>query len=212
MKLLLDSANLDDIRECVSIGIIDGVTVNQSLLAKEPKRPYLDHVSDIASILTHDMHLSIPITDLENSVEQAAQLREVCGAIRPTFKVPVSWLGLKCITQLFDADFNVNATCIYSGQQALLASQAGANYLSVFVGRINDINKDVGYATIASAKQFGTVIAGSIRDATMVALSFQRGADYVTTSKAVLTDMAHVEGSITSAAKFDKDFQEWTQQ
>ena len=218
MKIFLDSANLDDIKECVLAGVIEGVTINQSLLAKEPKRPYLEHVKDIAVILNGLYHLSAPITEAnhDKAVEQATQLYRIVGK-RFAAKVPVSWQTLPLIRALSDKKITVNATCIYSGQQAELAAAAGASFLSVFVGRINDVNKDVGYATVAKAKKFSTpekpyeVIAGSVRDDTMVAMVFTAGADIVTTSKKVLMSMASVEKSLESAQKFDKDFEAWTQ-
>lgn len=221
-NLFLDSANLDDIRACLPL--IDGVTINQSLLAKEPKRPYWDHVAEIRSIIGPERHLSIPdIPDDEKTIPANTAL-----------KVPVSSDGLKRILQLHGAAHEsgsylfskptpvlVNATCIYTPYQAIMASRAGADFLSVFVGRINDkagIKNDAenwggGYSVIAGAKKLEKkIIAGSIRTPLMARMAWDAGAHIVTTSRAVIEQMANDEGSKECADKFERDYQAWISQ
>jgi transaldolase len=152
-EFFLDSANLDDIKACVERGIISGVTVNQSLLAKEPKRPYEEHLADIVNLLRPDkLHLSAPVPEgtPEQMIEAGKQLRAALRYENLALKVPVSWAMLPVIHELSKTGA-VNATCVFTALQAKLGADAGANAVSVFVGRINDADepqKQAGYTVL----------------------------------------------------------------
>lgn len=202
MKIYLDSANLDDIRECVASGVISGVTVNQSLLAKEPKTTLQAHIDAIDVLLPKDFHLSTPMV---------AQQPYTTGRRDFAIKIAASWQNLPLINSL-KKDMHVNATCIFSVQQAEMALRAGASIVSVFVGRINDAKPNLGYQTLDAIKKRNpnvTVLAGSVRTISDVARVEDCGADIATVSKTVLQEMANEIHSTQWAEKFDEDYAEW---
>ena len=205
MRLFLDSANLDDIKQCLERGIISGVTVNQALLAKEPKADFAGHVLEIFGSLNDKIHLSVPYIDGTSF----AGLSHLSFAL----KVPVSWGGLKTIRKLSGEGYSVNATCVFSVQQADMAVAAGASIVSVFVGRANDAKPpDGGYNTLRMIKDRHpdvTVLAGSVRNLQMVSKVESCGADIATISRTLLEEMANEIHSTQSAEAFDEAFAEW---
>lgn len=240
MEFFLDSANLDDIRACTESGIISGVTVNQSLLAKEPKRPYIDHLRDIVELIRPGkLHLSAPVPHGTASamIEAGKSLRNELRYENLSLKVPVAWQYLPVIRALSQGGA-VNATCVFTSLQAKIAINAGAKAVSVFVGRINDADtrKEHGYVVLrqvsnwredaapvpaATTKLFGSepkpstlsmvkTIAGSIRDKEMVDEAVACWPDIITTSRIVLESLATDEHAQVSIDKFDSDWNTWT--
>lgn len=139
MKFFIDTANLGEIREAVSLGLLDGVTTNPSLVAKEGK-DFHATLREIVSIVNGPISAEVTTTDPE---EMLAQGRELSG-IHPNIvvKLPLTRDGLKACKRLRDEGIEVNVTLCFSPTQALLAAKAGASYISPFVGRLDDISHD----------------------------------------------------------------------
>lgn len=219
MRFWLDSANLQDIEWArTQWGVISGVTVNQSLLAKEPKRPLDKAVEEIIDTVRKSMSLSIPLTITGEQLsgrflQQAIQYEKFDKwGMKLYFKIPVSRETLPAIAHVSANGIPVNATCIFTGLQAALAAEAGAQILSIFVGRINDDMPGYGWKVIEAAKKVcgdAEVLAGSIRDKPMVAAACDHGADIVTTSRRVLDTLAEERGTALSVAKFNADLEAW---
>ena len=137
MKIFLDTANLDEIKKGVEYGIVDGVTTNPSLIARENKE-FLPLVQEIAALVKGPISVEVTATDAETMIKQARQYSELAENI--VIKVPINMEGLKVVKQLSEANIQTNVTLIFSSSQALLAAKAGATFVSPFVGRIDDIS------------------------------------------------------------------------
>jgi transaldolase len=166
MKLFIDTANLDEIREAASWGILDGCTTNPSLIAKEG-RDFIETVHEICEIVQGPVSAEVVAQDAEGMLAEARLLRQVHEHI--VIKVPMSLEGLKATKALSDEGTPVNVTLIFNVSQAVLAAKAGAAYVSPFIGRIDDTGHD-GTATLADiisvfeTYDFKTeVLAASIR-------------------------------------------------
>jgi transaldolase len=136
MKIFLDTANVAEIREGVAIGVVDGVTTNPSLIAKE-KRPFRPLVEEICSIVPGDVSLEVVATDFEGMVKEGEELAQV--APNAVVKVPLTQDGLKAVKYLSGKGIRLNQTLCFSAPQALLSVKAGATYISPFLGRLDDI-------------------------------------------------------------------------
>jgi len=136
MKIFLDTANVAEIKEGVAIGVVDGVTTNPSLIAKE-KRPFRPLVEEICAIVPGDVSLEVVATDFEGMVKEGEELAQV--AANTVVKCPLTKDGLKATKYLSGKGIKVNVTLCFSAPQALLAAKAGATYISPFLGRLDDI-------------------------------------------------------------------------
>ncbi len=136
MKIFLDTANVAEIKEGVAIGVVDGVTTNPSLIAKE-KRPFRPLVEEICAIVPGDVSLEVVATDFEGMVKEGEELAQV--AANAVVKCPLTKDGLKATKYLSGKGIKVNVTLCFSAPQALLAAKAGATYISPFLGRLDDI-------------------------------------------------------------------------
>ena len=136
MKIFLDTANIAEIKEGVAIGVVDGVTTNPSLIAKE-KRPFRPLVEEICSIVPGDVSLEVVATDFEGMVKEGEELAQV--APNAVVKVPLTQDGLKAVKYLSGKGIRMNQTLCFSAPQALLSAKAGATYISPFLGRLDDI-------------------------------------------------------------------------
>ncbi len=137
MKIFLDSANVDEIRRSLTYGVVDGVTTNPSLVAKE-KREFLPLIQEITRLVPGPV--SVEVTALEPD-EMIAQAKEYAAmAENVVIKVPINLPGLQVVKELSELGIRTNVTLIFSSSQALLAAKAGATYVSPFVGRIDDIS------------------------------------------------------------------------
>jgi transaldolase len=136
MKIFLDTANIAEIKEGVAIGVVDGVTTNPSLIAKE-KRPFRPLVEEICSIVPGDVSLEVVATDFEGMVKEGEELAQV--APNAVVKVPLTQDGLKAVKYLSGKGIRLNQTLCFSAPQALLSAKAGATYISPFLGRLDDI-------------------------------------------------------------------------
>jgi transaldolase len=136
MKIFLDTANVAEITEGVAIGVVDGVTTNPSLIAKE-KRPFRPLVEEICAIVPGDVSLEVVATDFDGMVKEGEELAQV--AANAVVKCPLTKDGLKATKYLSGKGIRVNVTLCFSAPQALLAAKAGATYISPFLGRLDDI-------------------------------------------------------------------------
>lgn len=137
MKIFLDTANIDQIKEGIEYGIVDGVTTNPSLIAMENKG-FLPLVEEICRLVPGPVSVEVTATDVEGMVKEAQEYARIADNV--VIKVPINLEGLKVIKRLHGLDIKTNCTLIFSSSQALLAAKAGATYVSPFVGRIDDIS------------------------------------------------------------------------
>ncbi len=139
MKIFLDTANIEELKEGVAYGIIDGATTNPSLIAKE-EREFLPLVKEILEIVPGPVSVEVTATSAEEMIEEAKKYAAISDNV--VIKVPINLEGLKVVNVLSGLGIKTNVTLIFSPSQALLAAKAGATYVSPFVGRIDDISGD----------------------------------------------------------------------
>jgi transaldolase len=135
VKIFLDTANVDEIKEAVDFGIIDGVTTNPSLISKEG-REFLPLVKEILNIVPGPVSLEVTAESSEAMIKEAKEYARLSDNV--VIKVPINFPGLKVVKELTALNIKTNVTLIFSATQALLAAKAGATYVSPFVGRIDD--------------------------------------------------------------------------
>jgi transaldolase len=192
MKIFLDTANVAEIKEGVALGVVDGVTTNPSLIAKE-KRPFRPLVEEICSIVPGDVSLEVVATVFEDMVKEGEQLAQV--APNAVVKVPLTQDGLKAVKHLSGKGIRVNQTLCFSAPQALLSAKAGATYISPFLGRLDDI-AHVGMDLIRDIceiyRNYGfktQVLAASIRNPLHVTDAAKAGAHVATMPFSVLQQL-----------------------
>ncbi|OPY27792.1 MAG: putative transaldolase [Methanomassiliicoccales archaeon PtaU1.Bin030] len=192
MKIFIDTANLDKIREVNSWGILDGVTTNPSLVAKE-NTDFETLVMEICKIVDGPISAEVMSVKAADMVAEARKLAKIHPNI--VIKVPMTEEGLKATCTLASEDIKVNMTLVFSAAQALLAAKAGARYVSPFVGRLDDVGQD-GMKLIAEIMNvldnydFETeVIVASVRDPIHVVEAAQLGAHIATIPYDVLKKM-----------------------
>ncbi len=139
MKIFIDTANVDEIREANALGILSGVTTNPSLIAREGKK-FTDVVHEIVTIVDGPISAEVISLQAEGMIEEGRELAKIHPNI--VVKVPITLEGLKAVSQLSKENIKTNVTLIFSANQALLAARAGATYVSPFVGRVDDISQD----------------------------------------------------------------------
>lgn len=180
MKFFLDTANLDEIRKGVSWGIVDGVTTNPSLIAKEGK-PFEEHIREIVDIVDGDISAEVVELEAGPMIKQGRELSKIHKNV--VVKCPLTREGIKATSALSKEGIRVNVTLCFSAAQALIAAKAGAYIISPFVGRLDDIGS-TGMDLIRSIthiyKNYGyrtQVLAASLRSPTHVIDSAAAGAD-----------------------------------
>jgi transaldolase len=187
MKFFIDTANLNDIREAHELGILDGVTTNPSLMAKEGVTGHqniLDHYVKIAGIVSGEVSAEVIATDFEGIIREGKMLASLAPNI--VVKVPMIKEGVKALKWFSDNGIKTNCTLVFSAGQAILAAKAGATYLSPFIGRIDDINWDgieliAQIADIFAIQGYKTqILAASIRSSGHIIRAAEAGADVVT--------------------------------
>lgn len=194
MKFFIDTANIDEIAEAASLGIIDGVTTNPTLLAKEKGRgDFRAILKQICEIVKGPVSAEVVGTDVETMVEEGRKLAKIDKHI--VIKVPLTKDGLKAMGRLKAEGIRTNATLVFSPNQALLAAKAGASYISPFVGRIDDVSHygmDLirQLVTIFDNYDFDTeIIVASVRNPLHVVEAALAGADVVTIPFKVIEQM-----------------------
>lgn len=184
MKFFIDTANLDEIKEANELGLIDGVTTNPSLVAKEGDVDFKQHIAKICSIVKGDVSAEVTALDTEGMISEGRELAKIAPNV--VVKCPLTLEGLKATRVLTDDGTGVNVTLCFNAAQAILAAKAGARYISPFIGRLDDIATD-GMQLIADIVQIyenydypTQVLAASIRHPMHIIQSALVGADVAT--------------------------------
>ena len=199
MKFFIDTANLDQIKEAQDLGILDGVTTNPSLMAKEGitgKQNILDHYKKICNIVDGDVSAEVIATDYKGMVNEGKELSSLHKQI--VVKVPMIKEGIKATRYFSNNGIRTNVTLVFSVGQALLAAKAGANYVSPFIGRLDDISTD-GLGLISEIRviydNYGfttEILAASIRHTMHIIDCSKIGADVITAPlKSILGLLKH---------------------
>ncbi len=188
MKFFIDTANLEEIQEAEALGILDGVTTNPSLMAKEGitgKNNILKHYVAICELVSGDVSAEVIATDFEGMVREGEELAELHKQI--VVKIPMVKDGIKAIRYFYDKGIRTNCTLVFSSGQALLAAKAGATYVSPFIGRLDDVATS-GLELIEDIRlmydNYGfetQILAASIRHTMHIIDCAKIGADVVTT-------------------------------
>lgn len=209
MKIFIDTANIEEIKEIHSYGILDGVTTNPSLIAKE-KRDYRATIKEICDIVEGPVSAEVLSTNYNDMVKEGIELSKISPYV--VVKIPFTPDGLKATKALSEKNVMVNMTLIFSPNQALLACKAGASYISPFVGRLDDIGHDG--VSIAETCQdivenyaFDTeVIAASIRHPQHVLRLAEYGVDIATLPYKVIMQMMNHPLTDIGIEKFLEDY------
>lgn len=196
MKFFIDTANLNEIREAYDLGILDGVTTNPSLMAKEGIKGHenvLAHYKAICDLVDDNVSAEVIATDFKNIVREGEELAKIDNKI--VVKVPMIKDGLKAIKYFSDKGIRTNCTLIFSAGQALIAAKAGASYVSPFIGRLDDVGSDgmdliAQIVNIYSNYGFETeVLAASVRHTIHLLQCAEIGADVATCPLKVITGL-----------------------
>lgn len=196
MKFFIDTANLDEIREAHDMGVLDGVTTNPSLMAKEGitgEQNVINHYKTICDIVDNNVSAEVIATDYDNILKEGRELAKIDDKI--VVKVPMIRDGVKAIKALTSEGIRTNCTLVFSPGQALLAAKAGASYVSPFIGRLDDIATD-GLNLIEQIvliyQNYGyetEVLAASVRHTMHLIQCAEIGADVVTCPLNVITSL-----------------------
>ena len=187
MKFFIDTANLDQITEAQNLGILDGVTTNPSLMAKEGitgDSNIINHYKKICEIVDGDVSAEVISTEFDGMVEEGNHLSKISNQI--VVKIPMTKNGVKALKYFSNNNIKTNCTLIFSPGQALLAAKAGANYVSPFIGRLDDISSD-GLSLISEIRQIfdnynfkREILSASIRHNMHIIDCAKIGSDVVT--------------------------------
>lgn len=212
MKFFIDTANLNEIKEAHALGILDGVTTNPSLMAKEGvkgKDNVFRHYKAICDIVDGDVSAEVLATDFAGMVREGEELAEIDSKI--VVKIPMIKDGLKAIRYFSDKGIKTNCTLIFSAGQALLAAKAGAGYVSPFLGRLDDVSTDGlelidQIVAIYQNYQYPTeVLAASIRHPMHIIRCAELGADVITSPLAPILALLNHPLTDIGLAKFVAD-------
>lgn len=213
MKFFIDTANLDQIREAQALGVLDGVTTNPSLMAKENitgRNNILKHYVDICNIVEGDVSAEVIATEFDAMIKEGEQLAELHERI--VVKVPMIKDGVKACKYFSDKGIRTNVTLVFSPGQALLAAKAGATYVSPFIGRLDDISTD-GLNLIAEIRHiydnyaFDTqILAASIRHTMHIIDCAKLGADVMTGPLSAIEGLLKHPLTDSGLAKFLEDY------
>jgi transaldolase len=212
MKFFIDTANLNEIKEAYDLGVLDGVTTNPSLMAKEGIKGadnILAHYKAICNIVDNNVSAEVIATDYEGMIKEGHALAKIDDKI--VVKVPMIKDGVKAIKKFTSEGIRTNCTLVFSAGQALLAAKAGASYVSPFIGRLDDISQDGldlidQIVTIYSNYGYGTeVLAASVRHTMHLLKCAEIGADVVTCPLSVITALLNHPLTDSGLAKFLAD-------
>lgn len=220
MKIFLDSANLQDVENGLARGHLSGITTNPSLLSKEPKANFYEHIKKIVKLVEADgrnLPLSVEVfaTKPDEMIAQAQDIMEKIAYPHLNIKVPIGWDELKVIYALTRRGIRVNCTCIFTEEQCVLAADSGASYVSIFHCRLKDMGGDP-VRVISNTRRIldqaghkAEIIVGSIRLQTDVLEAHLAGGHIATVGARILEQMAAHPGTDKSVQGFLKDFQGW---
>ena len=207
MKFFIDTANVDEIREISKWGILDGVTTNPSLIAKEG-RDFVEVITEITSIVDGPISAEVISLEAEGMIKEARELCKINKNI--VIKIPMTEEGLKAVNVLSKDGIKTNVTLIFSATQALLAAKAGATYVSPFLGRLDDISSEgmILIEDIFSNYAISTeIIAASVRTPMHVLQIAKSGADIATVPYKVFKQMLKHPLTDIGIEKFLKDWE-----
>ncbi len=223
MKIFVDSANLVEIEEALQRGFPAGITTNPSILSREEKGDFREHINRIIQLVEkhgYDIPLSVEVfsTRPEEMIAQAEEFVRYFGHYgNLNVKVPIGWDELGVIRELRRRQIKVNCTCCMSYNQAVMAAQAGANFVSLFLGRIKDMGYDAA-AVVRSVRQTfrewgcpSEIIVGSIRHIQDVNEAMQAGADIVTVPPKFFRLLVAHPKTDEAVNQFVTDFRKWLQ-
>ena len=212
MKFFIDTANLEQIKEAQALGVLDGVTTNPSLMAKEGitgEKNILQHYVDICNAVSGDVSAEVIATDYDGIIKEGEALAKLHAQI--VVKVPMIKDGIKAIRYFSDKGIKTNCTLVFSAGQALLAAKAGATYVSPFIGRLDDISSD-GLNLIDEIRliydnyNFNTqILAASVRHTMHVLDCAKIGADVMTGPLSAIVGLLKHPLTDSGLAKFLED-------
>jgi transaldolase len=220
VKIFLDSANLQDVENGLARGHLSGITTNPSLLSKEPKANFYEHIKKIVKLIEADgrgLPLSVEVfaTKPDEMIAQARDIVEKIAYPQLNIKVPIGWDELKVIYALTRLGIKVNCTCIFTEEQCVLAANSGASYVSIFHCRLKDIGGDP-VRVIGNTRRIfdqaghkAEIIVGSIRLQTDVLEAHLAGGHIATVGAKIIEQMAGHPATDKSVQGFLKDFQGW---
>ena len=213
MKFFIDTANLEQITEAQNLGILDGVTTNPSLMAKEGitgDSNIISHYKKICEIVDGDVSAEVISTEFEGMVEEGNRLSKISNQI--VVKIPMTKNGVQALKYFSNNNIKTNCTLIFSPGQALLAAKAGANYVSPFIGRLDDITSD-GLSLISEIRQifdnynFKTeILSASIRHNMHIIDCAKIGSDVVTTPLSSIVGLLNHPLTDSGLKKFLDDY------
>jgi len=212
LKFFIDTADVKEIRELSATGLLDGVTTNPSLI-KKSGRKINEVIKEICKIVPGPVSAEVTATTFEEMIKEAEVLKKIADNV--TIKVPLTWDGLKACKTLRDKNIMVNVTLCFSSSQALLAAKSGANFISPFVGRLDDIATD-GMNLISEIKKIYSnynnlnteILVASVRHPRHVIEAAKIGADVVTLPPNVLKQLASHPLTDKGLDAFLKDWKE----
>jgi transaldolase len=212
MKFFIDTANLTEIKEAYDLGVLDGVTTNPSLMAKEGIKGAENiraHYKAICSIVDNNVSAEVIATDFEGIIKEGRELAKIDDKI--VVKVPMIKDGVKALKKFSSEGIRTNCTLVFSAGQAILAAKAGASYVSPFIGRLDDVSQD-GLELIAQLRNiydnyaFDTeILAASIRHTMHLIQCAEIGADVATCPLSVITGLLNHPLTDIGLAKFLAD-------
>ena len=212
MKYFIDTANVDEIREANDMGVIAGVTTNPSLIAKEG-RDYATVLKEITDIVDGPIsgEVKATTTDAEGMIKEGREIAALHKNM--VVKIPMTAEGLKAIKVLHSEGIKTNCTLIFTANQALLAARAGADYVSPFLGRLDDIST-AGFELIQQISEIfmnypdihAEIISASVRSPLHVTQCAEAGADIATVPYKVIMQMIHHPLTDEGIVKFQKDY------
>ena len=223
-ELFIDTANIEEISESIDRGIISGVTTNPSLMSKEPKADYFEHMQKIADLLkekqvitSYEIPFSVEVfaVEPEEIKQQAISLKKHIDYGNLNIKIPIGWNELPVIQDLADIGIDINCTCCYTGGQLMLGAAAGARYVSLFYNRARDSEVNVHFA-LGEANEFikennlnCEIISGSIRKPEDITDAWTDGSHIVTAGFNVVKESSTHPGTTASIEQFANDFKNW---
>lgn len=214
MKFFIDTANLNDIREAQALGVLDGVTTNPSLMAREGitgTNNILKHYVDICNIVEGDVSAEVNAIDFDGMVREGEELAELHPQI--VVKLPLTKDGIKACRYFSEKGIRTNVTLVFSAGQALLAAKAGATYVSPFIGRLDDVSTD-GLMLIEEIREiydnygFETqILAASVRHTMHIVNCAKIGADVMTGPLSAILGLLKHPLTDIGLAQFIADYQ-----